>query len=235
MKTLYRPDRDRMHRQDAWKTSAYAFVPYETYFGELCGFADDVVAPGRGFGMHPHRDMEISTLMLSGAQRHRDTTGSEHLLQLNAVQTMSAGTGLEHSEINASATEPFHSFQVWVSPKRAGGAPRHEAFSYAPGDKHNQWLLALSPDRREGSALIGQDAFFSVGAFDSGQRARYAMRGQGNGVYMHCAKGELSVGGHRLKAGDAVGVWESEGFELEVLSTAELVLVEVPMVRGVRV
>ncbi len=235
MKTLYRPDRDRIHRSDAWKTSAYAFVPFETHFGELCGFADDVVAPGKGFGMHAHRNMEISTLMLSGAQQHRDTTGVSHVLKMNAVQTMSAGTGIEHSEANASATEPFHSFQVWVSPRQPNGAPRHEAFSYQAPEKHNRLLLALSPDRREGSALIGQDAFFSVGAFEPGQRARYHMRGQGHGAYLHCAGGEVAVEGQRLKAGDALGVWETEGFDFEVLSSAELVLVEVPMMRGVRV
>lgn len=234
MKTLHRPDASRIHRTDTWKTSAYAFVPYESHFGELCGFADDVVAPGHGFGLHPHRDMEISTLMLRGAQRHEDSTGTRHLLGAHAVQTMSAGTGLRHSEVNASTTEPFHSYQVWVYPRAAGGAPRWETFAYRPEDAANRFLLALSPDRREGSALIGQDAFFSVAALDKAARVPYRPRGEGSGVYLHCASGEVRVAGQRLGPGDALGVWETEACEVEALAASELVLVEVPMARGVR-
>ncbi len=235
MKTLHRPNAARIHRADAWKVSAYAFVPYETHFGELCGFADDVVAPGHGFGMHPHRDMEISTIMIRGAQRHQDTTGAKHLLGMNTVQTMSAGRGIEHSEVNASETEPFHSFQVWVYPKSRGGPARHETFQYRPADKHNKFLIALSPDRRDGSALIEQDAFVSVGVFDTGENPRYAMHIGGNGVYVHCASGAVDIAGHRLGPGDAIGIWETDDAEFEVIQAAELVAVEVPMARGVRV
>ena len=235
MKTLHRPDAARWHKKDDWKTSAYAFVPYQTHFGELCGFADDVVAPGRGFGLHPHRDMEISTVMLTGAQRHEDTTGSTRHLGANAVQTMSAGVGIRHSEVNASESEPFASFQIWVYPRSAGGPPRHELFAYKPEDKHNRFLLALSPDRRDGSALIGQDAFFSVAAFDAGHQGTYAMHAAGNGVYVHCARGTVEVAGIRLGPGDAVGVWEAETVAVSATAAAELVLVEVPMTRGVHV
>jgi hypothetical protein len=235
MKTLHRPDGARIHRVDAWKKSAYAFVPYETHFGELCGFADDLVAPGRGFGMHPHRDMEISTIVMAGAQRHEDTTGKTQLLGPSAVQTMSAGSGIQHSEVNASSTEPFHSYQIWVYPRSRGGAARYETFSYRPEEKRNRFLLALSPDRRDHSALIGQDAFFSVAALDAGTKARYRMKAAGDGVYIHCAAGAVSVAGLRLGAGDAIGVWEADGCDVEALERAELVLVEVPMGRGVKV
>jgi len=235
METLLRPSEARIHRTDDWKTSAYAFVPYQTHFGELCGFADDVVAPGQGFGMHPHRDMEISTVMLAGAQRHRDSTGATFLVDEHSVQTMSAGTGILHSEFNASSTEPFHSYQIWVYPKQRGGAPRHEAFAYRPEDERNRFLLALSPDRREGSALIGQDAFFSIAAFDAGKGGHYALHGAGQGVYVHCARGEVRVAGHRLGAGDAIGVWATDACAVEAITATELVLVEVPMARGVRV
>ncbi len=233
MDTLLRPSEARIHRSDAWKTSAYAFVPYQTHFGELCGFADDVVAPGRGFGMHPHEDMEISTVMLAGAQRHRDSTGSTLLVGERAVQTMSAGTGILHSEVNASDREPFHSYQIWVYPKHRGVAPRHESFR-RPNDARNRFVLALSPDRREGSALIGQDAFFSLTVFEAGKGGRYALHGAGQGVYVHCARGEAVVAGARLRAGDAIGVWGTEACDVEAIAAAELVLVEVPMVRGVR-
>jgi redox-sensitive bicupin YhaK (pirin superfamily) len=235
MQTLLRPSTARIHRWDDWKTSAYAFVPYQTCFGELCGFADDVVAPGRGFGMHPHQDMEINTVMLVGAQRHRDSTGSTILIDAHDVQTMSAGTGILHSEVNASSTEPFHSYQIWVYPKHRGVAPRHEAFRPRADAARNRFVLALSPDRREGSALIGQDAFLSRAVFDAGKGGRYPLHGAGQGVYVHCARGEVTVAGHRLAAGDAIGVWETEACTVEAIAAAELVLVEVPMTRGVRV
>lgn len=235
MKTLYRPDADRIHRSDAWKTSAYSFVPYQTNFGAMCGLADDVVAAGQGFGMHPHRDMEISTIIVRGAQRHRDTTGSTHVLGTNAVQTMSAGEGISHSEENASATEPFRSFQLWVYPRAKGGAPRHETFRYDPEAKRNRFLLALSPDRRDGSALIGQDAFVSVATVEGPEPRSYAMYSKGDGVYVHCVEGEALVAGQRIGPGDAVGVWETDVVEVLATKRAELLLVEVPMERGVRV
>lgn len=116
MKTLFRPDQDRWHKQEVWKKSAYAFVPFRTHFGELCGFADDIVTGGKGFGMHPHQEMEISTIVVAGAQLHRDSTGSEHNVSENMVQTMSAGTGIQHSEVNASKTKPVHSYVMHLPP-----------------------------------------------------------------------------------------------------------------------
>jgi hypothetical protein len=235
MTVLHRPGHARLHRQNERKTSAYAFVPHQTHFGELCGFADDIVAPGQGFGMHPHRDMEISTIMLAGAQIHEDSTGREQLLDSSAVQTMSAGTGMSHSEMNASADEPFHSFQIWIYPRHVGVTPRYERFVYRPEDKHNRILLALSPDGRDGSAHIGQEAFLSVAQFGSGHTTSYAMHLPGHGVYVHCATGEVLVSGHRLGAGDALGVYDADECAIEASAHADLVFVEVPMVRGVRV
>ena len=222
-----------MHRTDQWKKSAYAFVPYETHFGELCGFADDVVAAGQGFGMHPHRDMEITTVMLTGAQRHEDSTGSTRVVDRGTVQTMSAGTGIRHSEFNASAVESFHSYQIWVYPRARSTVPRHETFQYEPTDKRDRFLLALSPDRREGSALIGADAFLSLASLTAGSTSRYALRSAGNGVYVHCAAGAVRVAGHALAAGDAVGLWDIDACDIVAGDESELVLVEVPMQRGV--
>jgi quercetin 2,3-dioxygenase len=229
MKFLHRLDKDRMHKQDAMKKSAYAFVPYQTHFGELCGFADDVVNPGQGFGMHPHQNMEISTIVIDGAQAHRDNTGSEGTIDRNAVQTMSAGTGIMHSEYNASATDTFHSFQIWVYPKVMNVLPRHEKFSYQLEDKKNKVLLALSPDKRNGTAFINQDAFFSVAALEPGRAVNYPMNLMGNGVYIHCAKGSVTIGDYTLQAGDGLGVYETEEIKIAATELAELIFVEVPM------
>ena len=107
MKSILKLGSKRIHKKDAWKESWYAFVPYQTNFGELCGFADDIVEAGQGFGMHPHQNMEITTILISGSQAHKDNTGGEGIINENSVQTMSAGTGIMHSEFNASQTESF--------------------------------------------------------------------------------------------------------------------------------
>lgn len=235
MKFVLRRSTDRIHKQDAWKKSAYAFVPYQTNFGELCGFADDVVEPGQGFGMHPHQNMEISTIVISGSQAHRDNTGSEGIINENCVQTMSAGTGIMHSEYNASETESFHSFQIWVHPKTENVKPRHEKFSFQKEDKLNKVLLALSPDRRNGTALINQDAFFSVLKLSKERSVTYKMNLKGNGVYVHCAKGSIIIEGMKLEGGDAMGIYETDNVSILSDDDAELIFVEVPMHRGIKV
>lgn len=235
MKFLHRPSQDRWHKQDEWKKSAYAFVPYKTNFGELCGFADDVVAAGKGFGMHPHQNMEISTIVVDGEQAHRDDTGSEGIIDRNCVQTMSAGTGIMHSEYNRSETASFHSFQIWVYPKTLNVTPRHEKYQYQPEDKRNSILLTLSPDKRNGTALINQDAFFSASSLDESKEVVYEMNLKGNGVYIHCATGSVVIGNYTLQPGDALGVYETDTVQIKAMREAELIFVEVPMQRGITV
>lgn len=235
MAHLLRPSAARIHKEDPWKRSWYAFVPGSTHFGELTGFADDIVAGGTGFPMHPHRDMEITTILLEGAQLHEDSTGGKHRVDPHSVQTMSAGTGIRHSEVNASATGSFHSYQIWVYPKTLGRAPRYGTFTFTPEQKRNTVLLALSPDERNGSALIGQDAFFSVSALDAGISLEYGMQLAGNGVYIHCAKGQVAVDGHLLRPGDAIGVYDAQAAHIQAHEASELILVEVPMQRGIHV
>jgi redox-sensitive bicupin YhaK (pirin superfamily) len=235
MKSLLRKSVDRIHKQDTWKKSAYAFVPYQTNFGELCGFADDVVQPGQGFGMHPHQNMEISTIVISGSQAHKDNTGSEGIIRENCVQTMSAGTGIMHSEYNASTTESFHSFQIWVYPKVQNVKPRHEKFEFQKEDKLNNVLLTLSPDGRNGTARINQDAFFSVLKLSKENSVSYKMNLKANGVYVHCATGSIKIEGNKLEAGDAIGIYETDDFSIMCNEDAELIFVEVPMHRGIKV
>ena len=215
--------------------SAYAFIPYQTNFGELCGFADDVVAAGQGFGMHPHQNMEISTIVISGSQAHKDNTGNEGIINENCVQTMSAGTGILHSEFNASKTETFHSFQIWVYPKKENVKPRHQKFSYQTEDKRNKILLTLSPDGRNGTAMINQDAFLSVSILEKGKSVTYQMNLKNNGVYVHCATGYIEIDNKKLEAGDAIGIYEADNFSIHSLEDTELLFVEVPMQRGIKI
>ncbi|MEI6898872.1 MAG: pirin family protein [Bacteroidota bacterium] len=234
MKYILRPDQERIHNKDDWKTSAYSFIPYQTHFGELCGFADDIVNGGEGFGMHPHQNMEISTIIISGAQAHKDNTGTEEVITENCIQTMSAGTGLMHSEYNASRTEAFHSFQIWVYPKKENVKPRYEKFTYQPSAKINRVLLALSPDGRNDTALINQESFFSVSCLEKNNSVLYKMNEKNNGVYIHCAKGIIIVEGNILNPGDAIGIYETDSIRLTGQETAELIFVEVPMLKGVK-
>lgn len=234
MQFILRRNADRMHKTDAWKKSAYAFVPYQTNFGELCGFADDWVNAAQGFGMHPHQNMEITTILLQGTQAHKDNTGSQGVIDNLTIQTMSAGTGIMHSEFNASDSEAFHSYQIWVYPKTENVAPRYGAFKFAAEDKLNTVLLALSPDGRNGTALINQDAFFSVLTLEAGQTVTYKINMQGNGVYIHNGGGEVIIANNSLTEGDAIGCYDTTEVTITATSTAELVFVEVPMQRGIK-
>jgi redox-sensitive bicupin YhaK (pirin superfamily) len=138
-------------------------------------------------------------------------------------------------KFNASTTKPFRSFQIWVYPKQHNLAPRHEKFSYQPQDKLNKVLLALSPDRRNGSALINQDAFFSLSKLQEGKSPDYIINLQGNGVYIHCVGGEVLIEGYLLKSGDALGIYEAERVSIKANEESDLIFVEVPMDRGIRV
>jgi redox-sensitive bicupin YhaK (pirin superfamily) len=234
MQHIVRRNAERIHKTDAWKKSAYAFVPHQTHFGELCGFADDWVNAAQGFGMHPHQNMEITTIVVQGMQAHKDNTGSQGIIDNGTIQTMSAGTGIMHSEFNASDSEAFHSYQIWVYPKTQNVAPRYGAFKFAAEDKLNKVLLSISPDGRDGSATINQDAFFSVLTLQAGQTITYNINLQGNGVYIHTAAGGIQIAGVSLAEGDAMGCYETNEVSITALETSELVFVEVPMQRGIK-
>ncbi|MBJ7429247.1 MAG: pirin family protein [Bacteroidia bacterium] len=234
MKFMHRPAHDRIQKQDDWKKSAYAFVPFQTNFGELCGFADDVVNAAKGFGMHPHENMEITTIVLRGKQAHKDNTGSQGELDANSIQTMSAGTGIMHSEYNASETTSFHSFQIWVYPKTMNVKPRYGKFTFLPHEKVNKVLLAISPNGNANSTTINQDAFFSVCQLEAGREINYKMNLDNNGVYIHCAEGNIEIDTYNLLSGDALGVYDAQSVVIKASQTSELIFVEVPMTKGIK-
>lgn len=229
MKTLFIKSDSRIHKRNYWKNSYYAFVPYQTNFGELCGFADDIVMARQGFGMHRHENMEISTIVVEGAQDHKDNSGSFGTIGINSIQTMSAGTGIMHSEFNSSKTKSFHSYQIWIYPKEINIKPRYEQFTYKQEDKKDKILLTLSPDRRNNSAFINQDAFFSVSRLSQETRIKYIMNKKGNGVYIHCVQGSIEIENFQLNDGDALGIYETDEIEIKSNLDSELIFVEVPM------
>jgi redox-sensitive bicupin YhaK (pirin superfamily) len=229
MKTLIKRNADRKHKKDTWKESWYAFFPYQSYFGKLTGFSEDIVGAGKGFGMHPHQNMEIITIVTGGAQKHEDSTGNTYTLDSSGVQVMSAGSGIYHSEVNASSTDPFHSFQLWILPEKLDITPRYEVFQYQPGDKYNKVLTVISPDRREGSMYINQDVYLSLSTLDTNHTLQYKMIGHGNGVYIHVVKGEIMIGETPLISGDAVGIYEAVSLAIQARQRSELIFVETPV------
>ncbi len=189
------------------------YDPEQMGYRSLRVINEDWIEPGAGFGMHGHRDMEIVTYVLDGSLEHRDSLGSGSVLRSTEVQRMSAGTGIRHSEFNASATERVHMLQIWIEPERAGLTPEYEEISIAREEKLGRLRLIASRDGRDNSLRIHQDADIYATILDSGN-VEFPLR-DGRGVWVQVASGELSVNGERLSAGDGVMVERAERIILE--------------------
>jgi redox-sensitive bicupin YhaK (pirin superfamily) len=181
--------------------------PRHMGFRALRVLNDDRVAPGKGFGAHGHRDMEILTYVLEGALAHKDSMGEEHTLGPNEVQAMSAGTGVIHSEFNASASEPTHFFQVWIVPAARDVAPSYQQFAYAPSEKRGMLRLIAGPDRKTSpaAAFIHQDARMFAAVLRAGDSISYPVA-SGRHAWVQCASGEIDVNGVAMKEGDGLAV-----------------------------
>ncbi|MDI1351025.1 pirin family protein [Aquabacterium sp.] len=179
------------------------FDPAHMGFGPLRVINDDVVAAGRGFGMHGHRDMEIVTYVLQGKLSHKDSLGNGADILPGDVQRMSAGKGIMHSEFNQGLRDPVHLLQIWIEPKDKGGAPSYEQKNFSDADKRGRLRLVASPDGSEGSVTIHADASLRVGLFDGEERAELALN-PARKAYVHVARGAIVANGQALKAGDAL-------------------------------
>ena len=204
-----RKSEDRGAAQHGWLQSKHSFSfadyydPEHTGFGPLLVINEDRVAPAQGFGTHGHRDMEIVSYVLSGALEHKDSMGTGSVLHYGDVQRMSAGTGVRHSEFNGSATEAVHFLQIWIQPNVKGIAPSYQETHFAPETKRNQLRLIASPDGREGSLLIHQDASIYATILETGHSVSLPLA-PGRTAYVHVAKGSVSVNGSVLNSGDAI-------------------------------
>lgn len=218
-----------------WLQSRHTFSFADYYdpdrmgFGALRVINDDSVAPGMGFGNHPHRDMEIISIPLEGALKHKDSEGNSHIIQKGEVQIMSAGTGIAHSEFNASPTHPVKFLQIWVLPKKLKVKPRYEQKAFTQAAKANQLCLILSPDGRNDSVTINQDAFFSLTQLDKGRSVEYERLGEGTGVYILVLFGRVEINGQSFESRDGVGLKEVAKVRLSALEEAEVLLMEVPL------
>ncbi len=223
-----RKSNERGHAEHGWLDSYHTFSFADYYDPQWMGFRslrvinDDLVMPGKGFGTHPHRDMEIITYILSGSLEHKDSMGNGRVIKTGDVQYMAAGTGVRHSEFNPSQDEPVRLLQIWIQPDQQGVKPRYEekAFASAPTGKLH---LAASKSGRDGSIAIHQDADLWLAKLDAGQRVTHAVAA-GRSVWVHTASGEIALNGKTLAAGDAAAVSGETNLELTGKNASQVLI-----------
>ncbi len=202
---------DRGHANHGWLDSHHTFSfadyrdPEHMGFHALRVINDDRVAAGQGFGSHPHRDMEIISYVLEGALAHKDSMGTGAVIKPGDVQRMSAGTGVVHSEFNASKTDGVHFLQIWIIRDKAGIAPGYEQKSFSDADKRGKLRLVASPEGADGSVTIHADARVYAGIFGAADRAALPLAGK-RSAWVHVARGSARVNGHALSAGDGLAI-----------------------------
>lgn len=235
MKTILYPAAGRGSADYGWLKPNYYFSfsqyynPERVHFGSLRVLNDDYVAGGGGFPTHPHDNMEIVTIPFTGALQHKDSTGGQGVIQSGDIQIMSAGTGVQHSEFNASSTEPVTLFQIWVFPKTRNIKPRYDQRTFDINDRVNKWQTVVSPVEADNALWINQDAKFSLTKLEAGKSITYNNAFTGNGVFLVNISGSASVGDINLNKRDAVGIAETENFTITATEDTELLAIEVPM------
>ena len=205
--------------------------PERQQFGMLRVLNDDTIAGGTGFGTHGHTNMEIITIPLNGGLKHRDSMGNEGVIGFGEVQVMSAGSGVEHSEMNASQKDEAKTLQLWVFPDTENVTPRYDQKSFDIENQINTFVNVVSPkDNNDGNALwVYQKTFFHLGIFDSNTTTAYEVKIPQNGVYLFLIEGEIEVNNQILKARDAMGITDFDQFEIKIIAKSKILLVEVPM------
>lgn len=234
MKTVFHAADSRGDAEHGWLKSRHTFSFAEYYDPQRMGFGvlrvinDDCVEGGMGFGRHPHQDMEIISLPLSGDLAHKDSMGNGSIIKNGDIQVMSAGTGITHSEMNANADKPVKFLQIWVLTRKNGIKPRYQQVTIADQAKPNDFQQILSPNADDG-VWIHQDAWFSLANFDKDTSRYYQIKKSGNGVYVFVIKGSANIGDRQLGERDGLGIWDVDGFELTATSDAQVLLMDVPM------
>lgn len=228
-----RKNEDRGVAEHGWLSSRHSFSfggyydPAHTGFGPLLVINEDRVQPGRGFGTHGHRDMEIISYVLEGKLAHTDSMGNGSAIGYGDVQRMSAGTGVMHSEYNDSSEQPVHFLQIWIEPDRAGIDPGYEERHFQPAEKKGKLRLIASADGEAGSVLIHQNARIYASILDGDPALEHTIA-PGRKAYVHVARGSVTVNGQSLQAGDALKITEETSLILENGSAAELLLFDLP-------
>ncbi len=235
MKTLLFKAADRGSADYGWLKPNYYFSfgeyrnPEKVHFGLLRVLNDDFIAGGGKFPTHPHDNMEIVTIPFTGAIQHKDSTGGQGVIKAGDVQIMNAGTGVQHSEANASATEPVTLFQIWVFPKERNITPRYDQKNYDINDRINKWQVVVSPNEADKALWINQDARFALTKLEAGKTIDHTNAFKGNGVFLVVINGSAKVNDQQLNKRDALGISDTDNFTIETTEGAELLAIEVPM------
>ena len=220
---------DRGHFDHGWLQTYHTFSFSRYYDPRHMGFRslrvmnEDWIAPGQGFGTHGHDNMEIVTYVLEGALAHRDSLGSGDVLHPGELQRMTAGTGISHSEFNASATDPVHLYQIWLLPEREGLEPSYEQKAISPEERHNRLRLVASPDGRDGSLTIRQDARLFLGSLDQDREFVYALPADRH-AWLQVLRGSVEFNGAIMSAGDGAAVSDETALAVRAQSPSEVLL-----------
>lgn len=226
----------RGHADHGWLKANHTFSfanyynPDRMHFGVLRVLNDDYIAPGRGFGTHPHDNMEIITIPLEGDLEHKDSMGHKEVIKNGDVQVMSAGTGVYHSEYNANQDKPVKLFQIWLFPNKRNVEPRYDQITLDQEKMANQFMQILSPNPDDEGVWIHQDAWFHLGKFEQGKCEDYRLKKPAtNGLYAMVVDGKFKVNGQELSERDALGIWDTNEVPVETLEPGRILLMEVPM------
>jgi redox-sensitive bicupin YhaK (pirin superfamily) len=224
-----RPANERGHADHGWLDTYHTFSfssyrdPRHMRFRALRVMNEDVVAPGQGFGTHPHDNMEIVTYVLSGALEHRDSMGNGEVLRPGEFQRMSAGTGITHSEFNPSASEPVHLYQIWLFPAQKGIEPSYEQTRFDESERHNHLRLVASPDAADGSLTIHTDARVYLASLDAGQQVTQELA-PGRHAWLQVLRGAVTLNGQPLATSDGAAVSEETTLAIAATEEAEVIL-----------
>lgn len=236
MKSVLHKANTRGSADHGWLKSQHSFSfasyhnPERMGFGLLRVINDDQVAPSQGFGTHPHQDMEIISIPLSGSLKHKDSEGNEAVISQGEVQLMSAGTGVYHSEYNASPKDNVNFLQIWVMPEKQNISPRYDQKSFNKSERVNQWQTVVSPlDGQDPGVKINQQAWFNLVDLDQGKTIDYKLHRPNHGVYFFVLEGEVQIADEKLDTRDALGVVDQASTTLKANKSTQLLAIEVPL------
>ncbi|WP_282161134.1 pirin family protein [Ulvibacterium marinum] len=225
----------RGHANHGWLDSHHTFSFANYYdsdrmnFGVLRVLNDDVVSEARGFGTHPHNNMEIISIPLEGDLQHMDSMGNSAIIRQGDVQVMSAGSGIQHSEYNKNPDKPVKFLQIWMFPNKQNVEPRYDQISLKDIERKSVFYQILSPNKQDQGVWVHQDAWFHLGDFDSGSSETYTLKKKSNGVYIFVLDGEALINNQSLGKRDGYGIWEIDGFTIESKKRSKVLVMEVPM------
>ena len=235
MKKIFHSSQTRGEANHGWLQARHSFSfanyfnPERIQFGALRVLNDDIVAPGKGFGTHPHDNMEIITIPLEGDLKHKDNMGNGAIIKNGDVQVMSAGTGISHSEFNANEDQEVKLLQIWLFPNQRNVKPRYNQLSLQSIKKKDAFYQILSPNSNDEGVWIHQNAWFSLGEFTSTKRLSYDLKSKQNGVYAFIIEGQATIQNQKLDKRDGFGIWNTDSLDITATKGAKILLMEVPM------